>query len=407
MVLVPIRDKESVVPFFIDGKQYTPTGDDNTIFPVISSTTEKPVHYALSASVEDAATVCASAGKAFQSWKRSTPMQRRDIIEKVAQIYKRDTEEFIRLQHVETSSTESWARFGIMTTMNNLREIAAQGSRIAGTIPPSEKPGAMSFVFREPVGPVLCIPPWNAALTLATRGIASAIAAGCSVVLKCSELCPATHMKIAEAFAEAGLPPGVLNCIQVDRKDAPKITEALIADRNIKKVEFIGSAPVGKIIGATAAKYLKPILMELGGKCPAIVLDDADLEQAAQLCTQGAIMHHGQICFSTERVLVHANAADRFKEILSAAFKNANIPGNTAVTRSIAQHAVDVMKDAKDHGVEFLVGGDYDFESQVPSLKPSIVLEPKREARIFDEETFGPSVSLCENTMELLGSAQS
>lgn len=397
MVLLPIRDKEAVVPFFIDGKHYTPSGDSNSMFAVISVTDEKAVHHALSATVDDAATVCTSAGKAFQSWKRTSPIQRREIIEKVAQIYKRDTEEFVRLQKVETGSTEAWARHGLMVTMNNLREIAAQGSRIAGTIPPSEKPGAMSFVFREPVGPVLCIPPWNAALTLATRGIASAIAAGCSVVLKCSELCPATHIKIAESFAEAGLPPGVLNCIQVDRKDAAKVTEALIADRNIKKVEFIGSAPVGKIIGATAAKYLKPILMELGGKCPAIVLDDADLEQAAQLCTQGAIMHHGQICFSTERILVHANIADRFKEILTGAFKNADIPGNTAVTRSIAQHAADVLKDAKDNGVEFLVGGDFDFASQVPSLKPSIVFEPKREARIFDEETFGPSASLCKN----------
>lgn len=128
---------------------------------------------------------------------------------------------------------------------------------------------------------------WNAALVLATRAIAAAIGAGCTVVLKASELSPLTHHTIVEIFEQAGCPKGVLNQVQVAREDAAEITELLIANERIRKIEFIGSAAVGRIIGSVAAKHLKPVLMELGGKCPAIVLDDADLHKAATLCMKG------------------------------------------------------------------------------------------------------------------------
>lgn len=124
-------------------------------------------------------------------------------------------------------------------------------------------------------------------MVLSTRAVASAIGAGCTVVLKASELSPLTHHLIVEIFEQAGCPKGVLNQVQVAREDAAHITEFLIANERIRKVEFIGSAAVGRIIGSVAAKHLKPILMELGGKCPAIVLDDADLQKAAGLCAAG------------------------------------------------------------------------------------------------------------------------
>ena len=274
---------ENVIPFFLDGKRIT----SKTTFPVTSAASSKTVHYAQSASVDDGLAACESSGKAFQSWKRASIATRRQLILKVAEIFQRDIDEFIRLQVLETSADATWARTNVMGSVAYLTEIASRISSVQGAIPQNENPNAISFVFKEPVGPILCIPPWNAAMILATRAMATAIAVGCTVVLKCSELCPATHYKILEAFVEAGIPPGVLNSIQVRREDAANVTEAIIADHNIRKIEFIGSAAVGRIIGATAAKYLKPVLMELGGKCPAIVLDDADLEQAAELCAKG------------------------------------------------------------------------------------------------------------------------
>lgn len=252
----------------------------------------------------------------------------------------------------------------------------------------------MSFVYKEPIGPVLIIPPWNAALILATRAITSAIGAGCTAVLKASELSPLTHTLIVDIYRAAGLPPGCLNSLQASRKDAAEITERLIANERIRKVEFIGSAAVGRIIGATAARYLKPVLMELGGKCPAIVLDDADLGKAAGMCATGALVHHGQICFSTERIIVQRSVAEKFTELLKS--KVAEMPGGTAVHEGIAQHALEVLQDAKDKNARFIVG-----EPEMAgknAVKPAIVeVDPKAdkdELRIVDEETFGPSASL-------------
>ena len=128
---------------------------------------------------------------------------------------------------------------------------------------------------------------WNAAVVLAVRGMASMLAAGCTVVFKASEQCPQTHQFLGTIFAQIGLPNGALNIIQCRREDAPAVTESLIAHDAIRKVEFIGSQSVGRVIGQLAGKYLKPVLMELGGKCPAIVLDDADLEDAARKCVLG------------------------------------------------------------------------------------------------------------------------
>lgn len=124
-------------------------------------------------------------------------------------------------------------------------------------------------------------------MILPVRAISMALAAGCTVVVKASELSPRTHHLLLESFEEAGIPSGVINMIQAKREDAAAVTEAIVAHKALRKVDFIGSATVGKQIGQLCAKYLKPVLMELGGKGPAVVLEDADLPQAAKLCARG------------------------------------------------------------------------------------------------------------------------
>lgn len=152
--------------------------------------------------------------------------------------------------------------------------------------------GILFALFLTSMGLTMCR--WNAAVILASRAITAPIAVGCTVVFKASELCPRTHHFLCQAWTEAGLPKGVLNVLQTSREDSPVVTEALIAHPGIRKIEFIGSRAVGNIIGQVAAKYTKPIFMELGGKSAAIVLDDARLEQAAHLCLMGG-MHFGRI----------------------------------------------------------------------------------------------------------------
>lgn len=384
---------KDIVPIWIDGES-VPCKDEQ-IFEVTSSASNKVIGHAYSADESIAVKAAESAGKAFQTWKRAAVATRRGLLLKVADLFEQRTDELVRLQMEETSCAEGWAKFNVAGTVGYLRETAACISSIHGEIPPIDKPNTMGFVFREPIGVVLVIPPWNAALVLSTRGIATAIGAGCTVVLKASELSPRTHHAIVQMFTEAGVPPGVLNQIQTSRKDAAAVTEAVIANRHIRKVEFIGSAAVGRIIGSVAAKHIKPVLMELGGKCPAIVLEDADLAKAAQMCAQGAFVHHGQICFSTERIIVHASIAEEFKAQLKASVEKDHQSAGQAVSTSIATHAHEVLKDAESHaksGEAFLTGGP-DLTGPA-SLKPSIVLQPSPDARIFDEETFGPSASL-------------
>ena len=383
-----------VVPLWKDNKSQPV--DLSRTYAVVSSTTGNEVHSYQSASVLDARQACDSAQAAFKSWRNATVVKRREVLNKFADILERDAEKFKRLQSDETAAGPLWTANNITTSVNYVREIAAVISTAgAGTIPQIDKPDTLSFVFKEAIGTILIIPPWNGALVLASRAMAMAIAAGCTVVLKASELCPATHHALVEAFAEAGLPPGVLNKIQVARPDAAQVTEALIAHKAIRKVEFIGSAAVGRIIGSVAAKHLKPVLMELGGKCPAIVLDDADLEQAVDLCAKGAIIHHGQVCFSTERIIVHEKIATKFKELLIKATKDNSGIAGSAVSENIAAHAYDIHKDAQVKGLEYLVGRPKYLDGDTKaSLKPSIILEPKNDARIIDEETFGPSASL-------------
>jgi acyl-CoA reductase-like NAD-dependent aldehyde dehydrogenase len=390
---------DSTVPLWIDNKAIYTT----TTFPVTHASSGTTAHTACSASPSDATHAATSSLHAFKSWRKTPHTTRRDLLLRVADYYETHSSSLVSAQVSETSCTEAWARQNVHLSVSYLREIAAQISSVtAGVIPPTEKPNTTGFVFKEAVGPVLCIAPWNAALILATRGIASAIAVGCSVVFKASELCPQTHFRITQAFVECGAPAGVLNQVQSVREDAASICETLISHDAIRKVEFIGSAAVGRQIMQIAARYLKPVLMELGGKCPAIVLEDADLDNAAAMCALGATMNHGQICFSTERVIVLESVASEFQERLVAAMGNikSEMVGG-AVSEGIARHAQDVIRDAEEKGdtVVFATADDSDAtqdkkHASATALPPALVLNPSSDSRIFDEETFGPSASL-------------
>jgi acyl-CoA reductase-like NAD-dependent aldehyde dehydrogenase len=271
-------------------------------------------------------------------------------------------------------------------------------------------PDSMGFIFREALGPILLIAPWNAAIILAGRSLASIIGAGCSVVFKASELSPKTHHMLVEAFIEASVPSGVINVIQTSRENALAVTETLIAHRAIRKIEFIGSAGVGSKIAEVAGKYLKPVLMEMGDKAAAIVLEDANLEEAAATCIFGgkvlswpdisligtvaehilAYMHHGQICFSTERIIIMKSIADDFIKLLKTKAESFDV--GLPVTAAMSKGAHDKLLDAQSKGAKFLLGGPQHSEKN--ALVPTIVTDITKEMTMWNEETFGPSVAV-------------
>ncbi|KIW63506.1 hypothetical protein PV04_08505 [Phialophora macrospora] len=382
MPMIQDAEGRSVVPLWIDGKP-EPLNSSNYI-EVFSSVQGKVVHLAQGANESDARRAADVAWTSFLKWRRTKPEHRRDVLLKVADLYESRAAEVAHWQVEETSCSEEFAHFNIKLAVKSLREFAVSVATVlVGEIPTIED--GFGFVFREAIGPVLLIPPWNSSIILSSRGVAAALAAGCTVVMKASELCPRTHSLIIEIWEQAGLPSGCLNQIQAARKDAPAVTEALIAHPAIRKVEFIGSASVGRAIGQLASKHLKPILMELGGKSPAIVLEDANLAEAAKKVAFGAFVHQGQICFSTERIIVVKDVAEEFVQEL----KKQRFEASFAVSRSISQHAHALVEEA--HGT-FIVG-DNSWLGDA-SLTPTIITGIKDGAKIRDEETFGPSATL-------------
>ena len=394
MPLLKSAEGVPVVPVWIDGKA-APL-DPSRFITVRSAGQNKDIHLAQSASAATAREAADSCMRAFKDWKNTVHTTRRDLLLRVADIYERRSDELVKYQCEETSCQEAWAHFNIMLACKTLRETASNlSAACTGEMPPLETANAFCLVYKEPVGPVLVIVPWNGSMILSTRAIAAPIAAGCTVVLKASEMCPRTHHAIVEAFIEAGLPSGCLNQIQASREDGPVVTEALLSHKAIRKVEFIGSASVGRIIGQLATKYLKPVLMELGGKGPAIVLKDANLEEAAKLCALGAFLHHGQICMSTDRIIVVREVSEEFSKYLVDEVRNTYGKGvGFSVSKRIANHAYELLEEAKKQGATYIVGDNTYIGDTGASLKPTIVTNVKHTDKLYDEETFGPSASL-------------
>jgi len=313
---VAANGKSYTVPLFINGKETT----TDTTFDVTGPREEKTVWSCSSASKGEATSAADTAHAAFKKWSRTNPADRRDIFLKTAANMSERSDELAGYMMEETGATKEWAGFNLTVAIEMLRDIAGRiAVAVEGVVPWPADAGTSAMVTKEPYGVVLGIAPWNAPYILGTRSIAYPIAAGNTAILKGSELSPRVFWAIGSCFEKGGLPAGVLNVIFHQPKDAAEITTALISHPNVRKINFTGSTPVGSIIAQTAAKHIKPVLLELGGKAPAIVCADADLKKSAFQCVLGAFFHAGQICMSTERIIVHESIKEEFAKELSAA----------------------------------------------------------------------------------------
>ncbi|MGO7202302.1 aldehyde dehydrogenase [Rhizobium ruizarguesonis] len=355
--------------------------------------TEKLASRAAAASLEDVAAAVDAASAAFGAWSKTGPGQRRAILMKAADIMDSKVGEFTRLMIDETGSTAPWAGFNVMLAANILREAGAMTTQISGEIIPSDKPGTLAMGVRQAAGVCLAIAPWNAPVILATRAIAMPLACGNTVVLKASEQCPGTHRLIATVLTEAGLPAGVINVLTNAPEDAPEIVTALIAHPAVKRVNFTGSTKVGKIIAETCGKHLKPALLELGGKAPLVVLDDADIDGAVNAAIFGAFMHQGQICMSTERIIVDETIADQFVAKLAARASQlpAGDPRGHVVLGSLisldaAKKMEGLIADATAKGAKLVAGG----KRSGTVVEATLLDHVTPEMRVYAEESFGP-----------------
>ncbi len=288
----------------------------------------------------------------------------------------------------------NWYGFNVQLAADMLREAASMTTQITGDVIPSNIPGNFAMALRQPCGVVLGIAPWNAPVILATRAIAMPLACGNTVVLKASELSPAVHRLIGQVLQDAGLGDGVVNVISNAPADAPAIVERLIANPAVRRVNFTGSTHVGRIVGELSARYLKPALLELGGKAPFLVLDDADLDAAVEAAAFGAYFNQGQICLSTERLIVDHKVADTFVARLTAKIKTLRA-GNPDDSESVLGSLVDVgagtrikglIDDAVARGATLVIGG----QLQGSILQPTLLDGVTDAMRLYREESFGP-----------------
>ncbi|KAI0358014.1 aldehyde dehydrogenase [Trametes cingulata] len=385
---------------FING-EWRPSSTGAT-FEVRNPANGKVVGTAASASEEDCKAAIEAAALAFQSWENSPLSLRRDIVLKASEILASDEykEKVMTAVMEETSANSETVIFNHAGPINELRHFAGATTRLKGEAFVSGIPGGQVFAQRRALGVVFSIAPWNAPIGLTIRATALPIICGNTVVLKCSEVSPRTQAVVAEIFEKAGLPKGVLNFIATSREDSPPRVAQIIAHPAVRKINFTGSDRVGKIIAAEAAKYLKPCVLELGGKSPVIVLEDADIPRAARAITSSAVLHCGQICMSTERVIIQKGVADALISELKSLFKQVragdplsdpSVSMGALFTESSAENVISMIKEAVESGAKVLLG---DLTRQGAILQPHIVADVRPGMRLWERESFGPVVAL-------------
>jgi benzaldehyde dehydrogenase (NAD) len=373
-------------------------GKAGATFDRINPLTGEVATTAAAMSVTDAAAACDAAAAAFPAWSALGPNARRALLSKAADELEARAPQFVAAMMAEIGSTRGWAGFNLKLAAGIVREAAAMTTQIGGEVIPSDRPGCLAMALREPVGVIVGIAPWNAPIILGVRAIAMPLACGNSVILKGSEQCPRTHALIVEAFAAAGLPEGAVTLVTNAPKDAAEIVAALIDHPAVRRINFTGSTAVGRIIAQRAAGHLKPVLLELGGKAPLIVLEDADLDEAVRAAAFGAFMNSGQICMSTERIIVVDGVAEafaaKFREKVGTMPagdpRQGEAPLGAVVDRKTVHAIQALIDDALAKGGVQLAGGRSESV-----LMPAHVIDKVTPAmRLFRDESFGPVVAI-------------
>ena len=349
--------------------------------------------------VADIPAIAAAAAAAQPAWGAMGPNARRAVLQKAADALAAKKDDFVAAMMGEIGATAGWAMFNLGLAVSMVREAASLTTQIAGEIIPSDKPGCLAMAMKEPVGVILGIAPWNAPIILGVRAIATPLACGNAVILKASEQCPRTHALIIEAFAEAGFPEGLVQCVTNAPADAGDVVGALIDAPEVKRINFTGSTNVGRIIAKRAAEHLKPCLLELGGKAPFVVCADANLDEAVKAAAFGAYMNQGQICMSTERIIVVDAVADAFaakfaekvKTLTAGDPRLGNTPLGGVVDAKTVAHCHSLIEDALAKGATLLTGGETTLNVVMPA---HLVDKVSQDMKLFRDESFGPVVGI-------------
>ena len=343
--------------------------------------------------VEEALAALDTAVKVQAEWAATPPRERGEILRRAFELVTERKDDFARTISLEMGKPLAEAAGEVAYGAEFLRWFSEEAVRINGSWLKAPAGGSRLLTLRKPVGPCLFITPWNFPLAMGTRKIGPGLAAGCTVIVKPAANTPLTMVKLAEVFAEAGLPDGVLQVVTTSHSQ--EVSAALMADARLRKVSFTGSTGVGKKLVAQAADNLQRVSMELGGNAPFLVFDDADVDKAVDGAMIAKMRNMGEACTSANRFLVHASVAEEFTAKLGERMgalrvgrgQDEGVEVGPLIDGKAVEGVAELVREAVDKGARVVTGGT---EPDGNFYAPTVLADVPSDARIAREEIFGP-----------------
>lgn len=341
-----------------------------------------------------------AAAQGFTLWRKTPAIARAQVLLEAAQLIRQRLEPLAQTLSLEQGKPLAEARTEIQSCAELLQWYAEEGRRACGRLVPSRDPKVINMVRRDPVGPVAAFSPWNFPASQAVRKLAPALAAGCSIILKGPEEAPGALIGVVQTLMDAGLPKGVLALVF---GRPAEISTHLIASPVIRKVSFTGSVPVGKLIAAQAAQYVKPCTLELGGHAPVLVFEDVDIQDCAQKLAHAKFRNAGQVCVSPTRFYIQRSIYQAFSQAFVNAVERLKVGPAEAphsqmgplINHKRCAHITDLLRDAKAQGAQLLTGGTRLGDSGA-FFAPTVLSDIPASARVWHEEPFGPLALLAQ-----------
>jgi succinate-semialdehyde dehydrogenase/glutarate-semialdehyde dehydrogenase len=382
---------------FINGQWQAPA--EGKTLPVVNPATGKEIGRVAHAGRPDLDRALEAAKKGFEVWRDMVPAERAKIMRKAAALVRERVGEIAPLLTQEQGKPVAEAKAETLAACDIIDWFADEGLRVYGRIVPSRvNVSIRQMVIKDPVGPVAAFTPWNFPINQIVRKIGAGLAAGCSLLVKAPEETPAAPAALVKAFADAGIPPGVLQLVY---GTPAEISGYLIPHPVIRKVTFTGSIPVGKQLAALAGQHMKRVTMELGGHAPVIVCEDADIALAVKAAAAAKFRKAGQVCISPTRFLVHKSVAQDFAQALTEHAKGLKVGDGLAEGTQMGPLAnarrIDAMtaftEDAVKKGAKLLTGGQR-IGKEGNFWQPTILADVPKDAKVFNDEPFGPMAAI-------------
>ena len=384
------------VSLFIDG-QWTAASHAQTL-PIHNPANGAVIGQLAHASRDDLDRALEAADRGFKTWRKVGAYERSQLLRRAAAIIRERADAIAPLMTKEQGKPLAEARMETLAAADIMEWFAEEARRSYGRIIPARAEGVTQMALKEPVGPVAAFTPWNFPINQAVRKLSAALAAGCSVILKGPEETPASCAELVRAFADAGLPAGVLNLVYGIPSE---ISSYLIPHPVIRKITFTGSTPVGKQLAALAGQHMKRITMELGGHAPVLVFDDADIPAAARMLAGAKFRNAGQVCVSPTRFLVqeavYAQFVSAFGEAVAGVKVGDGLAAGTTMGPLANPRRVEAMAalvaNARSAGARVVTGGDRIGDTG-NFFAPTILADVPLSADVMNHEPFGPMAAM-------------